>query len=80
MEFAKAAFTKIDFTKLIQVGALPSYNSGDVEDIRVMLPPMKEQNKIGQYFAHLDHLLSLHRQELERLQNVKKSCLEKMFA
>ena len=45
-----------------------------------MLPPMKEQDKIGQYFAHLDHLLSLHRQELERLQNVKKSCLEKMFA
>lgn len=79
MEFAKAAFTKIDFTKLIQVGALPSYNSGDVEDIRVMLPPMKEQNKIGQYFAHLDHLIALHERKYSKLMNVKKFMLEKMF-
>lgn len=38
-----------------------------------------EQGKIGQYFEHLDHLITLHQRQLEKLQNIKKSMLEKMF-
>ena len=34
---------------------------------------------IGQYFSQLDHLITLHQRELEKLQNIKKSMLEKMF-
>ncbi|CAK7032302.1 MAG: hypothetical protein MEBIL_04030 [Bilophila sp.] len=43
--------------------------------------PMKEaeQRRIGEFLLHLDHLITLHQRELERLQNIKKSCLEKMF-
>ena len=40
---------------------------------------LKEEEKIGQYFANLDHLITLHQRELEKLQNIKKSMLEKMF-
>ena len=39
----------------------------------------REQEKIAGFFRHLDHLITLHQRELERLQNIKKSCLEKMF-
>ncbi len=39
----------------------------------------KEQGKIGQFLLHLDDLITLHQRKLERLQNIKKSCLEKMF-
>ena len=38
-----------------------------------------EQAKIGNYFSSLDHLITLHQRELEKLQNIKKSMLEKMF-
>ena len=38
-----------------------------------------EQAKIGAYFSQLDHLITLHQRELEKLQNIKKSMLEKMF-
>lgn len=38
-----------------------------------------EQAKIGHYFSALDDLITLHQRKLERLQNIKKSCLEKMF-
>ena len=79
IEFSKAAFSKIDLTKLIQVGALPSYNASDVENIDIMLPSIDEQEKIGDYFTNLDHLITLHQRELEKLQNIKKSMLEKMF-
>ena len=39
----------------------------------------EEQRQIGQYFTKLDNLITLHQRELEKLQNIKKSMLEKMF-
>ena len=38
-----------------------------------------EQTKIGQYFMNLDNLITLHQRKYDRLKNVKKSMLEKMF-
>lgn len=38
-----------------------------------------EQKKIGALFAHLDNLITLHQRKLEKLKNIKKSCLDKMF-
>ena len=38
-----------------------------------------EQQQIGSFFQMLDHLITLHQRELEKLQNIKKSMLEKMF-
>ena len=39
-----------------------------------------EQALIGDYFKSLDHLIALHQRKLEKLKNLKKACLEKMFA
>ena len=38
-----------------------------------------EQQQMGSFFQQLDHLITLHQRELEKLQNIKKSMLEKMF-
>ena len=46
---------------------------------KFMMPKIEEQQKIGVYFKNLDHLITLHQRELEKLQNIKKSMLEKMF-
>lgn len=47
---------------------------------KVLLPKSAdEQEKIGQYFANLDNLITLHQRKLEKLKNIKKACLEKMF-
>ena len=40
---------------------------------------IEEQRKIGAYFKHLDHLITLHQRKLEKLKIIKKSFLEKMF-
>lgn len=45
----------------------------------ILVPNVDEQKKIGQYFAHLDHLITLHQRKLEKLKKLKKACLEKMF-
>ena len=41
---------------------------------------INEQKKIGRLLRNLDTLITLHQRKLEKLQNIKKSCLEKMFA
>ena len=38
-----------------------------------------EQAAIGKYFRHLDNLITLHQRKLDRLKNIKKSMLDKMF-
>lgn len=60
ISFGKSLFETIDLTSLVQVGALPSYNASDVEDIKIFLPSLQEQARIGTFFRHLDHLVTLH--------------------
>ena len=51
-----------------------------ISEMDIQKPPQTaEQKKIAAFFDSLDHLITLHQRELERLQNIKKSCLEKMF-
>ncbi|WP_366936767.1 hypothetical protein [uncultured Catenibacterium sp.] len=40
---------------------------------------MQEQYRIGEYLSQLDNLITLHQRKLEKLKNIKKSMLEKMF-
>jgi len=40
---------------------------------------VEEQNAISAFFMSLDNLITLHQRELEKLKNLKKACLEKMF-
>ena len=44
-----------------------------------LVPAIDEQKAIGDFLTNLDHLIALHQRKLTKLQNIKKSCLEKMF-
>lgn len=50
-----------------------------VMEIAILLPSLDEQKLIGQYFRKLDNLITLHQRKLEKLKNIKKSMLDKMF-
>lgn len=43
------------------------------------VPKIDEQEKIGEYFASLDNLITLHQRECDQLKELKKSMLKKMF-
>lgn len=45
----------------------------------IFVPCEEEQERIGEVFNSIDHLITLHQHELEKLQNIKKSCLKMMF-
>ena len=48
-------------------------------NIDITIPISSEQHIIADFFRNLDDLITLHQRELDRLQKIKKSCLEKMF-
>ncbi|WP_097550519.1 restriction endonuclease subunit S [Lactobacillus helveticus] len=56
-----------------------SINSNDIKDAKIMVPVEEEQQKIGSFFQQLDHLITLHQRKLEKLQELKKGYLQKMF-
>ena len=61
------------------IGTVGTYTIESGKKTPISLPEMKEQQQIGAYFRNLDNLITLHQRELEKLQNIKKSMLEKMF-
>ena len=48
-------------------------------EISVPIPELNEQTKIGEFFKHLDDLITVNERELNKLKDLKKSYLEKMF-
>ena len=51
----------------------------DVLNYEDMYPSYTEQQKIGEYFCDLDHLITLHQKKCDELRNIKKFMLQNMF-
>ena len=60
--------------------AQPGLAVGNLVELENVVPSKPEQEKIASFLSSLDNLITLHQRELEKLQNIKKSMLEKMFA
>ena len=56
-----------------------NYNLGDYQKLYMPLTKLEEQKKIADFVSNLDNLITLHQRKLDKLQNIKKSLLEKMF-
>ncbi len=78
-QYLKAPFLMDYVSKKATGGTIKHLNQSILVDFPVAMPEKEEQAKIGEYFQSLDNLITLHQRELEKLQNIKKACLEKMF-
>lgn len=68
-----------DYTKYNTGMAMPKLNQETCRNIPVMCPKLAEQKKIGDYFRHLDHLITLHQRKCDTLKEVKRFMLKNMF-
>ena len=73
-----ASFRK-EMTFLAQGISRYNISKNKVMEVSIPVPNLEEQAMIGGYFSNLDHLITLHQRKLEKLRNIKKSMLEKMF-
>ena len=79
LNFAFDIFQNIDWKKKDESTGVPSLSKTAINDIDVLAPKHGEQKTIGQFFAGIDHLITLHQREYAKLVNIKASMLEKMF-
>ena len=79
LNYAFDIFQNIDWKKKDESTGVPSLSKTAINDIDVLAPKHDEQQIIGQFFAAIDNLITLHQRKFEKLTNVKKSMLEKMF-
>ena len=82
--FWKYVFSSESFIrrlKLITYGIRDgrSISYEDFSSLGFLYPSYEEQKQIGIYFQEIDRLIILHQRKLEKLHNLKKACLEKMF-
>lgn len=77
--FGKSLFDTIYLPSLVQVGALPSYNGTDINGLEVKIPNLDEQVMIGSAFDKINKLITLHQHKYDKLVNIKKALLDKMF-
>ena len=78
-QYLKAPYLMDYVDKKATGGTIKHLNQNILIDFPIVMPSEQEQKLIGTYFQQLDHLITLHQREVEKLQNIKKSCLEKMF-
>ena len=68
-----------ELAKKAQGKSVVHIHNSDIQEVTVSFPTRAEQDRIVAVFRSLDNLITLHQRELEKLKNLKKACLEKMF-
>ena len=82
-EFLNALLSTVHFSKEIEknLGAtINQITTGAFKEMSFLFPKNNnEQQKIGKFFSKIDDLIKCQQQKLEKLKNIKKSMLDKMF-
>ena len=68
-----------ELAKKAQGKSVVHIHNSDIQEVTIAYPSRTEQDRIVSYFSQLDNLITLHQRKFEKLTNVKKSMLEKMF-
>ena len=78
-QFLAYSINQADIESLLVGGSRAKLNAETLMDIELVLPCLREQKSIGEFFSNLDRLITLHQRKHDQLVNIKKSMLEKMF-
>ena len=82
-EFIFQNTLRAQYEKYVQItsqrSGQPGVNAQEYAEFAFLVPCYAEQKKIADFLHRLDTLITLHQRKLEKLKNIKKSCLKKMF-
>ena len=75
----RSSSVRSNLTLLAQGISRFNISKNKVMELSVPVPSAVEQKQLGQYFTKLDSLITLHQRKFEKLVQLKKSMLDKMF-
>ena len=78
-KFLYTLLEKADLGHSFSGSTIPHIYFKDYGENSYLIPDKKEQEQIGKLFDNLDSLIALHQRKYDKLSNVKKALLEKMF-
>ncbi len=76
--FLKVFYSMVKWCGL-EGSTIKRLDNKNILDTEICTPERSEQIQIGNYFQKLDNLINQHQQKHDKLSNVKKAMLEKMF-
>ena len=68
-----------EMAKMAQGKSIVHLHNSDLEKIELAYPSYEEQVQISTYFGYLDHLITLHQREIDRIVCLRKAMVEKIF-
>lgn len=68
-----------ELSKRAQGKSVVHLHNSDLQEVNLIFPLLNEQKEISTLFEKMDNIITLHQRKLERLQEVKKGLLQKMF-
>lgn len=78
--YLQTSFIQNHFMNKLTGSTIKNLGLKNIRETEVLIPTDKtEQTQIGNFFKNLDSLITLHQQKYDKLVNVKKAMLEKMF-
>ncbi|WP_203368873.1 restriction endonuclease subunit S, partial [Cysteiniphilum marinum] len=72
-------YLKKELSSKAQGKSVVHVRNSDLESLALVIPEKEEQSQIGNTFQKFDALISQHQQKHDKLKQIKKSMLEKMF-
>ena len=71
---------KYEFAKRVEGASVSNLYYSYLEDIKLKIPDIREQEKLGQFFSKLDRQIELEEEKLELLEQQKRGYMQKIFS
>ena len=71
---------KYEFAKRVEGASVSNLYYSYLEDIKLKIPDIREQEKLGEFFSKLDQQIELEEKKLELLEQQKKGYMQKIFS
>lgn len=68
-----------ELSKRAQGKSVVHLHNSDLQEVNLIFPLLNEQKEISTLFEKMDNIITLHQRKLDKLQEVKKGLLQKMF-
>jgi len=68
-----------ELSKRAQGKSVVHLHNSDLQEVNLTFPLLNEQKEISTLFEKMDNIITLHQRKLDKLQDVKKGLLQKMF-
>ncbi|MFA7627339.1 MAG: restriction endonuclease subunit S [Candidatus Kapaibacterium sp.] len=77
--FYQSHLFRSQLSKIIQQSANTNINAENIKSTSIQLPLLQEQRKISIFLESIDKLITLHQHKLEKLEEMKKGYMQRLF-